>query len=305
MKTYSKPQSILPLALAYAMCCGTTIQAAEPDPQEAAIHKVAQGFVEAFHKGDAKSVAAFWAPDGDYVDLGGRVFNGRKAIEQTFTELFKGSKGLRLRIEVASLRFPSAELAIEDGTTAVIPPDGSAPSRARYTNIFVKKDGQWLLSSVREAPDSGPSNYEFLRGLEWVIGEWVDDVSGGAVAGEVGHVSFDWAPGENFIVSTRTVDFKDASHLQSTQWIGWDAAMKKIRSWSFQADGGVSESTWTKDGDKWLIKSESVLASGSKVTSTSVAGSANGTILTWQSKDQKLDGKALPDTKEVKMKRVR
>ena len=162
-----------------------------------------------------------------------------------------------------------------------------------------------MLSSVRETPDSGPSNYEFLHGLEWVIGEWVDDVSSGAVAGEVGHVSFDWAPGENFIVSTRTVDFKDVSHLQSTQWIGWDASMKKIRSWSFQADGGVSQSIWTKDGNKWMIKSESILASGSKVTSTSIAGTIDETVLTWQSTDQKLDGKALPDTKEVKMRRIR
>lgn len=293
-------QTILPLALVCALGSSTTLRAAEPDPREAAIAKTAEAFVEAFHKGDAKAVAAFWASDGDYVDDTGRVFKGRKAIEDSFAELFAGNKGLKLRIDVASLKFPTPDLAIEDGTSAVIPPDGMAPSRARYTNVLVKKDGQWLLSSVREAPDAGPSKYEFLRGLEWAIGEWLDD----AAAGAVGHISFEWAPGQNFIVSTRTVDFKDTSLLQSTQWIGWDAAARQIRSWNFQADGGFGESTWTKDGNKWVIKTESVLADGSKVTSTNVVTPVDASTVTWQSRDQKVNGEALPDTKEVKMKRA-
>lgn len=33
-----------------------------------AIAKNAEGFLEAFHKGDAKGVASFWAKDGDYTD---------------------------------------------------------------------------------------------------------------------------------------------------------------------------------------------------------------------------------------------
>lgn len=301
MKRNSLIETILPLALACALGSSTILRAAEPDPQEAAITKTAEAFVEAFHKGDAKALAAFWTPDGDYVDADGRVLKGREAIEKSFAELFAINKGLKLRIDVANLKFPTPDLAIEDGTSSVIAPDGSAPSRARYTNVLVKKDGQWLLSSVREAADAGPSNYEFLRGLEWAIGEWVDDVP----AGEVGHISFAWAPGQNFIVSTRTVDFKDTPLLQTTQWIAWDAAAKQIRSWSFQADGGFGESTWAKDGNKWMVKSESVLADGSKVTSTNVIAQGDADALTVLSKDQSVNGQALPDTKEVKMKRLR
>lgn len=301
MKPTSLIRKLLPLALACTWGSGTCLRAVEPDPQEAAITKTAEAFVEAFHKGDARAVAAFWTADGDYVDADGRVLKGREAIEKAFTELFAANKGLKLRIDVANLKFPAPDLAIEDGTSAVIAPDGSAPSRARYTNVLVKKDGHWLLSSVREAADAGPSNYEFLRGLEWAIGEWVDDVP----AGEVGHISFAWAPGQNFIVSTRTVDFKDAQHLQSTQWIAWDAAAKQIRSWSFQADGGFGESTWTKDGNKWVVKSESILADGNKVTSTNVIAPGDAGGLTVLSKDQKVNGQVLPDTREVKMKRLR
>src|SRR5262249_1814864 len=142
--------TILPLALACAIRSGSTIYAAQTDPREAAITKTAEAFVEAFQKGDAKAVAAFWTPDGDYVDDTGRVFKGREAIEKSFAEGFAANKGLKLRIDVASIKFPTQDVAIEDGTTAVISPEGSAPMRSRYTNVLLKKGDQWLLSSVRE-----------------------------------------------------------------------------------------------------------------------------------------------------------
>jgi hypothetical protein len=82
-----------------------------------------------------------------------------------------------------------------------------------------------------------PSNYENLRGLEWVIGEWVDETPGG----ELSRVSFAWSTDQNFIVSTRTVETKDGTLDRGTQWIGWDPVNKQIRSWNFEADGGFGE----------------------------------------------------------------
>jgi hypothetical protein len=61
-----------------------------------AIFNNAKAFVDAFEKGDAKAVAAFWAEDGDYVDLDGRHLQGRTAIENAFKEFFKENKGLKL-----------------------------------------------------------------------------------------------------------------------------------------------------------------------------------------------------------------
>ena len=48
----------------------------------------AKAFVDVFEKGDAKAVAAFWAEDGDYVDLNGRRLQGRPAIENAFKDFF-------------------------------------------------------------------------------------------------------------------------------------------------------------------------------------------------------------------------
>jgi hypothetical protein len=47
-----------------------------------------------------------------------------------------------------------------------------------------------------------------------------------------------------------------------------------------------------------------VLADGSKVTATNVVTPLNADSISSQSKEQTVDGKALPDTEETKMKRA-
>jgi uncharacterized protein (TIGR02246 family) len=265
-----------------------------------AIFNNAKAFVDAFEKGDAKTVAAFWAEDGDYVDLTGRRLQGRPAIENGFKDFFTENKGLKLRIDVNSVRFVTPDTAIEDGTTSVIPPDGTPPNQTRYSNVHVKKDGQWVLQSVREAPYTPPGNYEHLRGLEWAIGEWVDEGDGP----EIGHVSFEWSPDGNFLISIQDVTVKDTSVSRATEWIGWDPATSQVHSWSFVADGSIGENTWSNEGDQWIIKTNAILPNGKKLAATNIITRNGPDAITWQSKDRTLDGKALPDVTEIKMKRV-
>src|SRR4051794_27541783 len=77
----------------------------EKAKEEAALLKNAEAFVEAFHKGDARAVAAFWTTDGDYIDQKGRHLKGRADVEKAFTGLFAEHKGLKLRIDILALRF--------------------------------------------------------------------------------------------------------------------------------------------------------------------------------------------------------
>jgi uncharacterized protein (TIGR02246 family) len=268
--------------------------------EEAALLKKAEAFVEAFHKGDAKALAAFWTPDGDYTDQTGRHTKGREAIEKVFKGFFAENKGLKLRININALRFVTPDVAVEDGTTEVIPPDGGPPSRARYTIVHVKKDGQWYLDSVRDAPSATPTNYEHLRALEWAIGSWAEDNA----KGEVVRVSFSWGENQNFILSSFTTTFKNITIGGATQWIGWDPAAKHIRSWTFENGGGFGEGTWTKDGSKWVIKSTAVLRDGKKMTATNILTRIDGDTMSWQARDRTVDGKALPDVKDIKLKRV-
>jgi uncharacterized protein (TIGR02246 family) len=272
------------------------------DKDKAAIAKNAEAFVEAFHNGDAKAVAAFWAPDGDYTDQTGRRLKGREAIEKAFKELFAENKGLKLRIDSASLRFLTADVAVEDGVTAVLSPDGGPPSRARYTTVHVKKDGQWLLGSVRDAPFAAPSNYEHLRQLEWAIGDWAAEGDNG----ETARASFSWADHQNFIVASFATTFKNITIGGGEQRIGWDPSSKQLRSWTFESSGGFAEATWTREGDnKWIINSRGVLQDGTKLIATHIITRVDADTFTWQSKERAADGKPLPDVKEIKMKRVK
>jgi uncharacterized protein (TIGR02246 family) len=225
---------------------------------EAAIQKQAEAFVEAFHKGDARAMAALWAADGDFTDQSGQHLKGREAIEKHFAALFAEHKGLKVRIESDSLRFATPDVAVEDGTTEVFPPDGGPPSRARFTNVLVKKDGQWLLSSVRATPFVPPSNYRHLRGLEWAIGDW----AGEAEEGGVERLSVAWSDNQNFIKATFATTIKNVPVGSATQRIGWDPVAKRIRSWVFDADGGFGEGSWARDGKKWVVKTTSVLPGG-------------------------------------------
>jgi uncharacterized protein (TIGR02246 family) len=267
----------------------------------ASIEKNGQAFVDAFGRGDAKAVAAFWTSDGDYTDETGRRLRGRDAIEKAFERFFSENHGLRTKIEGFSIRFITPGVAVEEGTSEVFAADGPPPSQARYTAVHVKKDGQWLLASVTEAPYTPPSHYRRLQGLEWTIGDW----AGQGDNGQGEQLSFNWAEDQNFIVASFTTVVKDVPVGNATQWIGWDPEAKRLRSWIFDATGGFGEGSLSQDGNKWTIKTKTVLRDGKKATATYVLGRVDADTITLQSTDRMVDGKPLPDTKEIQLKRVK
>jgi uncharacterized protein (TIGR02246 family) len=292
---------LVPLALAFAPPLGLAQQPGDHADDKAAIGKNAEAFVEAFHKSDAKAVAAFWAADGDYTDQAGRNLKGRDAIEKAFAALFANAKGLKVRIESDTLRFLTPDVAVEDGTSETVGPAGLPPSRARYTIVHVKKGGLWQLGSVREAPFAAPSNAEHLAGLAWAVGDWTGD----AGAGEVEQWSVAWADNQNFLVATSKLTARNVPLAGATQWIGWDPVAKRVRSWTFDATGGYGEGTWTDDGKQWVLKSASVLQDGRKATATYVITPVDGDTISFQARDRTLDGKALPEVKEIRLRRTK
>ena len=217
----------------------------------------AEEFVEAFNKGDAKALAAFFTEDGDMIDQDGHQIKGRKAIEEVYTKLFADTKGAKLYIKITSLRVVRPDLALEDGLTEVVPADGGPPSAARYTVVHVKQDGEWRLESVREAIAVPPNNTEHLEDLAFLIGDWTEDVEKGGSS----RASYSWDANQNFILNTFDVTMKDVSVASGTQLIGWDAAVKKPRAWSFLFNGGFAEGVWTPDGEnKWKIAVIGIIA---------------------------------------------
>ncbi|MCA9068196.1 MAG: SgcJ/EcaC family oxidoreductase [Planctomycetaceae bacterium] len=265
-----------------------------------AIAKKAEAFVEAFHKGDAKALAAFWIPEGDYTSQTGRAMKGQDAIEKAFKKFFAENKALKLGIESESLRFVTPDVAIEDGVSTVLSPDGTPPSRVRYSNVYVKRDGEWYLSSMRDTPYVAPSNYEHLQGLEFAIGSW----SGKGSDGEEGQLTVSWAENQNFVHAVFSTSVGGVSVSSAHHIIGWDPLKKTVRSWIFDRTGGFGEAAWTLNGKKWVLKTTSVLQDGNKASATYVLTRVDENTVRLQAKDQTVDGETIPDGKDMTLKRI-
>lgn len=64
---------------------------------EAAVRAVADSYVAAYNRGDAKALAEFWSETGEYVSPSGEKLKGRENIEKEFQSFFAENKGLRFR----------------------------------------------------------------------------------------------------------------------------------------------------------------------------------------------------------------
>src|SRR5262249_51460479 len=109
---------------------------------------------------------------------------------------------------------------------------------------------------------------------------------------------------ENFIVSEFNTTLNGIPVYGGTQWIGWDAIDKRVRSWSFYSGGGFGEASWTREGDKWLIQTTARTADGQKGSATNVVTRTGDDHMTWQMTRLTVDGKSLPDPSPLKLKRV-
>jgi uncharacterized protein (TIGR02246 family) len=198
--------------------------------EEAAVRKAADAYLEAFRKGDAEAVAAMWAPDADYVREGGETVKGREAIAALFRESFKALKDHEVRVPSRTVRLLRPDVAIEDGSFEVVPPKGE-PVRGRFTAVWTKADGKWLINSVRDLGDDTPREkgrtpgQRALAGLEWMVGEWVDAEDDRDV-----EITVKWAENRSFLLKEFRIRRAGGEAFTVTQRIGWDAAAGRLRA---------------------------------------------------------------------------
>jgi uncharacterized protein (TIGR02246 family) len=278
-----------------------TAVAQQPGKEGSGSGKRAQAFIAAFNKGDAKAVAAFWTPDGDYTDMAGEKYKGRAALEKLYGKVFAENKGAKLTIHVGAVRAIGTDTAIEEGITEVVPAEGGLPSVAAFMAVLVKRDGDWYFESVHDSVARPPSNAAHFEDLEWLLGNWV----GEETKGESSRASYNWAENRNFIVSSFATTVDGIPVVGGTQWIGWDAIDKQIRSYSFYSGGGIGEATWTKSDGKWLVKTTAKTSGGKKLTAVNVVTMVDADHATWQLTQLHVDGTPLPDPPLIKLKRVK
>jgi uncharacterized protein (TIGR02246 family) len=256
---------------------------------EKAIRAVDDVFTSSCNKGDIKALTALFTDDAEVVEADGSRFRGQRLIEQSFADTFSASKDVKIALDIESIELLSADAAKEEGRSLITPATGTPISRL-YTVLFVKREGRWLITNVREEPDPLVRPHDRLKDLEWMVGDWIDEGADAVV-----RVHCQWSQDENFLFRTFTVKRQGKPVMSVSQRIGWDAVARRFRSWEFDSDGGFGEGTWSRDGERWIIKSSGVRPEGTTASATNIMFRERPDLVRWRSTDRVIGDESLPD----------
>jgi uncharacterized protein (TIGR02246 family) len=309
-----KPRSIISpglLALLLVAVVGRA-SAADAAADAAAIRAASAAYKQALERGDGKALAAIWMPDGDIIDAAGTSLKGRGSVE-VLEPPPPGAAANPARpvftIKETSLRFLAPDVAIEDGAVEVVPPGASAVLRGRYSAVWVRHEGSWKLSALREARGEPASGSETLADLSWMVGDWtvVDDTKAEGAAAKTAtiEVSVRWNPTRTFLLRDMKITPPGAAAdaaIHVTQRIGWDPLSKSIRSWVFSSDGGHGEAVWSRDDGSWVARTTAVLPDGSQTSSLNIYSYDGKDRCVWRSLPTHVGGEHMP---QVNMTLVR
>ncbi len=296
MKTFLIPAVIF--ALAKASLAQT---APDTPPEKAAILANDRAFEAAYEKGDVKALATFFSENAEYTTEDGQTWVGNAAIEESMRTAFLEDKGSKLAIHLDSVQVLTPDVVVEKGSTSVTRKSGEN-SGAIFTAIHVKKDGKWKISQLIENPLPQVAPHDRLQEIAWMIGAWedVDKSTPLTVRSE-----FVWARGANFI--TRNVSVKNAgeSVLEGWQVIGWDPVEERIRSWTFDSEGGFAEGSWTREGNRWLIQEAGVNPDGGRTTAENTITKLDDARFAFESSSRTLNGEPQPSVERIEVLRAK
>ncbi len=273
---------------------------AQPAPSQAerTIRELDEAFTRSYNAGESKPVAAFFAEDAEVIDADGDRLQGRDAIEKDLADTFANNKGAKIALEIGAIRFLTADVAKEEGRSVVTPVKGAPVSRL-YTVLYVRRDGRWLVTSVREEPDPTVPPHERLKELAWMVGDWIDEGSDSVV-----RLNCKWSDDGNFLIRSFSVRERGKAVMSITQRIGWDPLARQIRSWEFDSEGGFGEGKWSRNGTSWVVKHSGVRPEGAAVSATNTMTLARPDLIRWVSTDRVVGGESLPDDDTYSLVRV-
>lgn len=270
----------------------------EASPDLDAIRAGSQAFVAAFNKRDAKAIAELWTEDGQHIDDTGHVFNGRDAIGKVYAQFFSKNLTAQIRIDIDSLRLLSPDAAVEDGRAFVAMASAGTPSNCVYTAVHVKKDGKWLMATVRDAQGSASSARQNAADLQWLIGTWVAEEHGAKTESICR-----WVADGSFLERKHTTTRVDGTTASGVQLIGWNPQGGYVQSWNFTSDGGHSIGVWTPIDGGWQAKVHGTTGDGISTAAMNLLRRLDDNAYVWQSVQRCLGESTLPDTDEIVIKR--
>ena len=292
---------LIAMTLAVSAGAGHGQEGAKESPEMKALAASARAQEAAYEKRDAKAVAAFFAEDAELLTDDGLTIRGREAIEGAFRAAFLSRGKSTLNIETLSARSLAPGVVLEKGRTLITSEDGGT-NGSLFTAVHTKSGDKWLISSLVETPLPQVEPSDRLSALNWLIGKWleVDESSGLRIESE-----YSWARGGNYISCSVSVQKGEKVVMEGWQIIGWDPLEGKIRSWTFDSDGGMSEAFWTGDGNRWLIRDDGVAADGTRSAADNTVTKISDDQFTWESTNRVVSGEPQPGIGRITIDRVK
>jgi uncharacterized protein (TIGR02246 family) len=289
-----------------ALFCGVVTTAVIAVGQEAtdrkadedAIRAAAMEYLAALAKGDPKVLAEFWTPDGDFVDGAGQEHPAAELVSEAVAAAAAPGAKPVVKLNASKIRFLADDVAVEDGTSEVTPPGGkdAPPLRGRFHAIWVKQAGRWRLASLREVPSEVASGGR-LSDLGWMVGTWKAEEGNATM-----EVDVRWNPTGTYLLRDLKAVHDGRVVFEGQQRVGWDPLTRKLKSWSFDSNGGYGEATWVKDGKSWVGQATAVLPDGRQSSGTTILTFDGRDTLVRKSLAGRVDGNPVPD-QEVVFKR--
>jgi uncharacterized protein (TIGR02246 family) len=266
---------------------------------EAAIRAQISALAKNLADGDAVGLGFLWTIDGTYIDDDGNETKGRADLVKRFFALFKENGKRTFDLVPEEVRILANSVGYSEGTVRRKQSDKAIPE-TRFSMVFVKQNGTWLISAAAETPIASTEHeHASLADLAWMVGNWKAERAGGSV-----RMSADWTANKNFIHCKYEINKPNQPQSLDMQVIGWDPRNNQIVSWSFDSTGGHGFGTWYRQDRKWVVESTAIEHDGSMSRSINVLEPIDANAFTWQCVNRSIDGVALGDTAPLKVERV-
>ena len=254
-------------------------------------------YAAAYDSGEVDQVMSYWSENADFVDIRGRFHEGRDLIAALFRRGFAENPGRKLQLNSASRKFLSPEVAMDDGILELTSPDGSKVS-GRYTVVWTKVDGKWLIRSARDIPIEVETPVPEvqtppLEELSWLLGKWEAKTEEYSI-----ELSCDWTLDKSFLMQNFRVKSSDED-FQVVTYIAFDPSQGQFQSWFFDSRGGFGGGVWIRSEDTYRIGSVMVLPDGQIGSSVMTWEKVDADTIVWQALEREVGGESIPDTKQT------
>ncbi|MCZ6538344.1 MAG: SgcJ/EcaC family oxidoreductase, partial [Chloroflexi bacterium] len=190
--------------------------------------------------------------------------------------------------------FGEGTIEFEDDRFVLVDHDSQGKELGYYP-VRCSKDGTWTIHTIGEVslPVEHPSE-EKMKELEWMVGQWVDKDENATI-----ETTCSWAPNKAFLRRSFKVAVQNRVDLAGLQLIGWDEDAEQFRSWVFDSAGGFANEQWSKEGDRWIVKSAGVLFGGEESSAVRIITPIDSDSVTMEVVDREVGGELLPDIDKV------